>query len=127
MAVKPPFNQPAIRITMLPRDTNPEGSIFGGVILSLIDQASAVEALRQARHHYVTKAMDAIEFLKPVHIGDVVSLWATTKHVGRTSIRIHVDVLAQAPDAHEARKVTEADVTMVALDDHGKPTPVFTT
>lgn len=124
MDIKPPSDQPAIRIAMLPRDTNPEGSIFGGVILSLIDQASVVEALRQSRKRYVTKAMDAVEFHKPVYVGDIVTLWAETVRIGKTSICVHVEVHAQARGSDTGRSVTEANVTLVAVDDKGRPTPI---
>jgi acyl-CoA thioesterase YciA len=125
MDPKPPSDQPAIRIIMLPRDTNSEGSIFGGVILSLIDQASAVEAVRQSRRRYVTKAMDTVEFHEPVRVGDLVTLWAKTVRIGRTSICVHVEVDAQARASDTGRKVTEADVTLVAVDDEGQPIPVL--
>lgn len=125
MTIKPPSAAPAIKLVMMPKDTNGQGAIFGGVILSLIDQAAFVEALRQARHRYATVAMDAIEFHEPVHVGDVVSLWAETKRIGRTSIRLHVMVYALRRDSGEEIRVTSADVTMVALDQDNKPVPVL--
>lgn len=125
MKLKPPSKQPAIRISLLPKDTNPEGSIFGGVILSLIDQAAAVEANRQAPRRYVTVAMDAIEFKKPIFVGDIVSLWASGVKVGRTSIRIHVEVLARSRHTDVDELVTSADVTMVAVDENRRPIAVF--
>jgi len=109
---------------MLPKDTNGQGSIFGGVILSLIDQAAFVEALRQARHKYVTVAMETVEFHEPVHVGDVVSLWAETKKIGRTSIRVHVTVYASRRDSGDDVRVTSAEVTLVAIGDDGKPVAV---
>lgn len=118
---------PAIRTVMMPRDTNPQGTIFGGVILSLIDQAAFVEALRHASHKWVTIAMDQIVFHEPVFVGDVLCLWARTMRVGRTSITIAVEVTAQRMGA-TARgsdvKVTEGQVTLVAIDQAGKPTPI---
>jgi acyl-CoA thioesterase YciA len=119
-----PDELPAIRQVMMPRDTNPQGTIFGGVILSLIDQAAFVEALRRGGHRWVTVAMDGVEFLEPVHVGDVVSLWATTKRQGRTSLRVCVVVEAQAYRGQEARRVTEAEVVLVAIDQDGKPVPI---
>lgn len=115
---------PAIKLVMLPKDTNGQGSIFGGVILSLIDQAAFVEALRQARHKYVTVAMETVEFHEPVHVGDVVSLWAETKKIGRTSIRVHVTVYASRRDSGDDVRVTSAEVTLVAIGDDGKPVAV---
>jgi acyl-CoA thioesterase YciA len=123
--LKPPSRQPAIRVTMMPKDTNAVGSIFGGVILSLIDQAAFVEASRQAARKFVTVAMDKIEFHKPVQMGDIVSLWAETSHIGRSSIRLRVDVLARSRYSDEDVRVTSAEVTMVAIDEEGRPTPIF--
>lgn len=123
--MKSPSTSPAIKIVMMPKDTNGQGAIFGGVILSLIDQAAFVEAMRQARHRYATVAMDAIEFHEPVQVGDIVSLWAETRRIGRTSIRVHVMVYALRRDTGEEIRVTSADVTMVALDESNKPVPVI--
>ena len=123
--MKPPSQQPAIRVTMMPKDTNAVGSIFGGVILSLIDQAAFVEASRQAPRKFVTVAMDKIEFHKPVQMGDIVSLWAETIRIGRSSITLRVDVLARSRYSDEEVRVTSAEVTMVSIDDSGNPTPIF--
>ena len=86
---------PAIRMLLLPKDTNSYGTIFGGVILSHIDLASAIEARRIAPHHYVTKAMREVEFHEPVHLGDIVSFYTETVHVGRTSVTVRVLVEAE--------------------------------
>lgn len=110
---------------MMPRDANPQGSIFGGVILSLIDQAAFVEALRQANHKWVTVAMETVEFHAPVYVGDVLSLWATTSRIGRTSLRSHVEVKAHRPALGVECNVTQADVVMVAVDDMGNKVPVL--
>ena len=125
MNMKPDSKQPAIRTSMMPKDTNAAGSIFGGVILSLIDLAAFVEADRQAGHRYLTIAMDKIEFCKPVQVGDIVSLWANTVHVGTTSIRIRVNVLARSRRTREDIAVTTAEVTMVAVDGDGRPIPIY--
>jgi acyl-CoA thioesterase YciA len=124
--IKPPAREPSIRQLMLPKDTNPDGDIFGGVILSMIDEAAAVEAQRQVRHRYVTVAMDSIQFLHPVRVGDIVSLWCRTERIGNTSVRIHVDVLANPRWNEGEQKVTEANVTLVAIDEDYHPVPVFT-
>lgn len=119
---KPPTSQPAIRVVMMPRDTNAEGTIFGGVILSLIDQAAYVEALRQAHRKYVTVAFREVVFREPVFVGDVLSLYAETTKMGRTSLSIHVRVCAyRRLDADKSVQVTEADVVFVAVNDEGKP------
>src|ERR687892_1329742 len=86
---------PAIKLLLLPKDTNAMGTIFGGVILSHIDLASAVEARKAASHRYVTKAMREVEFHEPVFLGDIVSFYTETIHIGRTSITVRVLVEAE--------------------------------
>ena len=86
---------PAIKVLLLPKDTNAYGTIFGGVILSHIDLASAVEARRSAAHRYVTKAMHEVEFHEPVFVGDIVSFYTETVRVGRTSVTVRVSVEAE--------------------------------
>jgi acyl-CoA thioesterase YciA len=122
--VKPPSDLPAIRTNMLPKDTNAYGSIFGGVILSLIDLAAANEAERPAPPRYLTVAMDQIAFHAPVRVGDIVTLWAETLSVGRTSIRVRVKVLARARRSPHENEVTTAEVTMVAVDEAGRSIPI---
>jgi acyl-CoA thioesterase YciA len=123
--MKPPSKEPCIRLVMLPKYTNPDGDIFGGVILSMVDEAAAVEAQRQARHRYVTVAMDSIQFHHPAQVGDIISLWCRTVKIGRTSIRIHVEVLANPRWGGNEQKVTEAIVTMVAIDQNRQPVPIL--
>jgi len=124
---KPPIPEPSIRVVMMPRDTNAEGTIFGGVILSLIDQAAYVEAVRQAHRLYVTVAMREVVFHQPVFVGDVLSLYCDTVRVGRTSLTIHVRVCARRrTDPDQDVKVTEAEVVFVSVDEAGKPMPVYT-
>src|SRR5688572_27430632 len=86
---------PAIRVLLLPKDTNAYGTIFGGVILSNIDLASAIEARKAGAHRYVTKAMREVEFHEPVFLGDIVSFYTETVRVGRTSIAVRVLVEAE--------------------------------
>ena len=125
---------PAIKVLLLPKDTNAYGTIFGGVILSNIDLASAVQARTVAPHRYVTKAMREVEFHEPVFLGDVVSFYAETVRVGRTSVTVRVSVEAErwgAPSAGgstvaERIKVTEAEVVLVAVNGQGRPVPVRT-
>jgi acyl-CoA thioesterase YciA len=117
--------EPAIRLVMLPKHTNPDGDIFGGIILSMIDEAAAVEAKRQAPHRYVTVSMDSIQFHHPVHVGDVVSLWCETLKVGRSSINIHIDVFARSRSTNIEQRVTDAKVTMVAIDEERRAIPIF--
>ncbi|HEY2943839.1 MAG TPA: hotdog domain-containing protein [Vicinamibacteria bacterium] len=117
---------PAIKVILLPKDTNALGTIFGGVILSHIDLASAVEARKVARHRYVTKAMREVEFHEPVFLGDIVNFFTETVRVGRTSITVKVTVEAERWGAGEGERVmvTQAEVVLVAVDEQGRPTPV---
>src|SRR5258708_28282953 len=110
----------AIRLTMMPRDTNAHGTVFGGIILSYIDVAGGVEAVRHTKHNrFVTVAMKEVIFHEPVFIGDLVSFYAKTLHVGSTSITIHVDVEAQRfGSPGEKVKVTSAEVTFVAINEN---------
>ena len=91
---------------MMPRDTNPYGTIFGGVILSHIDQAGFVEARRHAPLTWVTAAMDHVDFIAPVHLGDTVSFYATTVRLGTTSVGVRVDVEAERYDTQQVVPVT---------------------
>ena len=110
----------ALKVSMMPRDTNPHGTIFGGVILSYIDQAGHVGAHHQIRgagwpeRQLVTVALDSVEFHQPVFVGDVVSFWTRVLRVGRTSITVHVEVDAERDG--QAVKLTEAQVTYVAVE-----------
>ena len=117
---------PAIRVLLLPKDTNNLGTIFGGVILAHVDLASAVEARKAAPHRYVTKAMREVDFHAPVHLGDVVSFYTETVRLGRTSITVRVLVEAErwVADSAERVRVTEAEVVLVAVDAAGVPTPI---
>ena len=119
--------EPAIKVLMMPRDANVHNTIFGGVILSHIDQAGAVHARGRGCERVVTIAMDAVEFKLPVFVGDVVSYCCRTMSLGRTSIRVHVNVLAQRfRSPGEVVQVTEAEVTYVNIDESRKPVPVPT-
>ena len=112
------FLDPAIRLTMMPRDTNAHGTVFGGIILSYIDVAGGVEAVRHTKHdRFVTVAMKEVIFHEPVYIGDLVSFYAKTLKVGNTSITIHVEVEAERFGMHGQKvKVTSAEVTFVAIN-----------
>jgi acyl-CoA thioesterase YciA len=118
--------EPTLRVTMLPRDTNARGTIFGGVILSHIDLAGAVAASRQAaQRNFVTRAMREVEFIAPVYVGDVVSFYASVLRLGTTSVTIKVDVEAErAKEPSRKVKVTAAEVIYVAVDEAGNPIPL---
>jgi len=118
---------PAIKVLLMPKDTNPMGTIFGGVILSHIDLASAVEAKKTAPHRYVTKAMREVDFREPVFVGDIVSFFTETLRVGRTSVTVRVSVEAERWGGGRGERVTvtQAEVVLVATDDSGRPVPVL--
>ena len=103
---------------MMPRDTNAHGTVFGGVILSYIDVAGGVEAVRRTKHErFVTVAMQEVIFHEPVFIGDLVSFYAETIKTGRTSITIHVEVEAERfGNKGQKVRVTSADITFVAIN-----------
>ena len=123
--ILPPWNEPAIRVLMMPRDTNAQGTIFGGVILSYIDQAGAIEARRQGSQVMVTVAMDKIVFHEPVFTGDLVSFWCETLRIGHTSITVKVTVdVIRGSDPKQRQLVTEAQVVYVNLGEDRKPTPI---
>ena len=114
----PEYTDPAIRITLLPRDTNSRGTIFGGVILSYIDTAGAVHAHRHTHmERFVTVAMKEVIFHKPVFVGDLVSFYAETLRIGNTSITVRVIVETERIGSIAERvRVTEAEVVYVAVD-----------
>jgi acyl-CoA thioesterase YciA len=110
---------------MLPRDTNARGTIFGGVILSHVDLAGAVVASQLGSRNFVTRAIHEVEFIAPVYVGDVVSLYASIHKRGKTSVTIKVDVEAERfKDPGTRVKVTAAEVVYVAVDDNGRPMPI---
>ena len=121
-----PTSEPAIKVLLLPKDTNALGTIFGGVILSHIDLASAVEARKTAPHRYVTKAMNGVEFHAPVFVGDLVNFVTETTRIGRTSITVKVVVIAERWGAGQGERVrvTEAEVVLVAIGPDGAPVPI---
>ena len=116
---------PSIRRVMMPRDTNAFGTIFGGVILSEIDLAAAVEAHRHHSGRLVTVALDGVVFRAPVHVGDCVSFFTETVRIGNTSVRVKIRVWAEGRFSTGAQVfVTEAEATMVAVDERGNKVPI---
>ena len=120
------YRDPAIRIALLPRDTNSQGTVFGGIILSYIDMAGAIEAHRHTRmDRFVTVAMREVIFHKPVFVGDLVSFYAETLGIGTTSITVRVIVEAERVGAStEQVRVTEAEVVYVAVDEKRQKTRI---
>jgi acyl-CoA thioesterase YciA len=107
----------------MPRDTNQYGTIFGGVILSYIDQAGFVEARRHGVHRWVTVALDRVEFKAPVHLGDTVNFYATTTRAGTSSVTVQIDVEAERYSSGETVPVTSASITLVSVGRDGKSIP----
>ena len=115
----------AIRVSMLPRDTNPGGTIFGGVILSHLDVAGGIEARMHADKLFVTVAMRGIDFIAPVFVGDVVSFYTRTIRIGRTSVTVGIIVEAMRyRNSKEIVRVMEAEAVYVAVDQNRRPIPI---
>ena len=117
---------PAIRVSAMPADTNAYGDIFGGWLMSLMDSAAGLIAARRAKGRAVTVAMDGMQFLHPVKVGDEVSVYGEVTKVGRTSMTIEVEAWRRLRESDEACKVTQARFTFVAIDDAGQPRAVDT-
>jgi acyl-CoA thioesterase YciA len=124
-AADKPGTEPAIRVVLMPKDTNAHGTIFGGVILSYIDIAAAIEVRKHTLKKIVTKAMHEVVFVAPVFVGDIVSFYTELVRIGRTSITIKVRVEAdRAMNPGERARVTEAEVVYVAVGEDRRPTPI---
>lgn len=113
-----------VRILAMPADTNPSGDIFGGWVLSCMDQAGGIACAERAQGRVATIALDAMKFIRPVKVGDVLCVYTQIEHVGRTSLRCHVEAWARRNRIHAREKVTVATLTFVAIDDEGRPRPV---
>ena len=123
----PEDEQPVLRIVPMPADTNAHGTIFGGWVMAQVDIAGSIPAWDRAQGPVVTVAVNSFVFREPVFVGDVVSFYARVLKVGRTSITVDVEVFAQrkrSGGSREAVKVTEAQLTYVAVDDRRQPRAV---
>ena len=120
----PADREPTLRVVPMPSDVNPSGDIFGGWIMSQVDIAGAIPALRLAKGRVATVAVNSFVFKQPVLIGDVVSFYAEVARVGKTSITVNVEVYAERGLEREVVKVTEATLTYVAVGSDRKPRPV---
>ena len=122
MTALPQGKDPTLRVVPMPADENQSGDIFGGWIMSQVDIAGSVAAVRIARGRVATVAVNSFQFRQPVLVGDLVSFYADVVRVGRTSITVNVEVYAQRrPEREEVVKVTEATLTYVAIDDKRQP------
>jgi acyl-CoA thioesterase YciA len=126
VADRPPTGQPMVRTIAMPADTNPAGDIFGGWLMAQMDLAAGNAAARRARGRCATVAVNAMTFIRPVAVGDEVSLYATVESVGRTSIKMYVEAWRRRRDDDEMLKVTDATFTFVAIDHDGRPRQVPT-
>lgn len=124
-ATLPDPNDLAILATAMPADTNPSGDIFGGWLMSMMDLAAGNIAARVSRGRVATIAVDGMVFLTPVQVGDEVSVYAKLMSVGRTSMKLKVDAYRRPRESLEKTRVTEGVFTFVAIDDVGKPRPVY--
>lgn len=126
-ATLPEGEQPVLRIIPMPADTNAHGTIFGGWVMAQVDLAGSVPAVRRAGGPVVTIAVNSFHFKQPVFVGDLVSFYARVCRVGRTSVTIDVEVFAQRgrdTGRGEVVRVTEAQLTYVAVDAQRKPRPL---
>ena len=121
-----PGRDPALRTFAMPKDANPNGDIFGGWIMAQMDLAGAVAAVRRARGRVATVAVEAMEFHRPVNIGDLVSCYAEVTKVGRTSMRVEIETWVERRITRLQEKVTAGTFTYVAIDEKGRPRPVET-
>lgn len=123
MTLKLPDRQPVLRIVPMPADTNAQGTIFGGWVMAQVDIAGSIPAWERAQGPVVTVAVNSFVFKEPVFVGDIVSFYAQVLKVGRTSITVDVEVFAQRgrSGTKETVKVTEAQLTYVAVDAQRRP------
>jgi len=119
-----PTGELVIRTVTMPADTNPNGDIFGGWIMSQMDHAAGTAAMRRATGRVVTAAVDGMAFISPIHVGDEVSLYASVVSVGNTSMKILVEAWRRPRDSNASLRVTKAVFTFVAIDDNGRPRKV---
>ncbi len=113
-----------VRVGAMPSDTNANGDIFGGWVLSQMDQAGGIAAAEQAKGRVATVAIDAMTFIRPVKVGDVLCVYTAIDGIGRTSMKVHVEAWARRFRTHDREKVTDATFTFVAIDEAGQPRPV---
>lgn len=116
-----PSGELTIRVVAMPADTNANGDIFGGWVLSRMDQAGGIAGVDRTQGRVVTVAIDAMTFVKPVRVGDVLCVYTRVQSVGRTSMKIHVEAWARRFRTDIREKVTVGTFTFVAIDDEGRP------
>ena len=122
--VEQPRGELTVRLVAMPGDTNANGDIFGGWVLSQMDVAGGIASVETAEGRVATVAIDALHFIRPVKVGDVLCVYTEVDRIGRTSIKMHVEAWARRFRSHLREKVTDATFTYVAIDDEGRPRPV---
>lgn len=118
------MTEPSIRVVAMPKDANPDGDVFGGWILSMMDVAGAIPARRIARNRVATVAMDNVQFLLPVFIGDCIECHTTVEKVGNTSVTVKVETFVERRESGERLKVTEGRLIYVSIDKDRKKIPI---
>ena len=113
-----------IRTIAMPADTNANGDIFGGWVMARMDQAGGVAGVERARGRVVTLAVDAMTFIQPMRVGDVLEVYTEVESVGRTSMKIHVEAWARRFQTHDHDKVTDATFTFVHIGEDRRPRPI---
>lgn len=113
-----------IKVVAMPCDTNPDGDMFGGWILSQMDLAAYLHARKFAHNKVVTVAIDNIVFHRPVLVGDCLICYAITEKIGRTSVTVKIDAMVERKESHKEEQVTEGRFTFVAIDADRKPVPI---
>lgn len=116
-----PRGELTVRTIAMPADTNANGDIFGGWVMSRMDQAGGMAGVTKTRGRVVTVAVEAMTFIRPMRVGDVLCVYTEVERIGRTSMRIHVEAWAERFMTEIREKVTDATFTFVAVDDNGKP------
>jgi acyl-CoA thioesterase YciA len=119
-----PTGDLTVKVVAMPADTNANGDIFGGWVLSQMDMAGGIAGVEQARGRVVTINVHSMTFIRPVRVGDVLSVYTEVTSIGRTSMKIHIEAWAKRFLSHELEKVTDAIFTFVAIDDNGRPRPI---
>ena len=119
-----PIGDLTVRTIAMPADTNANGDIFGGWVLSQMDQAGGIAGVDRTQGRVVTVALEAMTFIRPVRVGDVLCVYTRVGHVGRSSMKIEVEAWARRFRTRLREKVTEATFTFVAIDDEGRPRPI---
>lgn len=119
-----PRGELTVRTIAMPADTNANGDIFGGWVMSQMDQAGGIAGVERAQGRVVTVAVEAMHFIRPVRVGDVLCVYTHVERIGRTSMTIAVEAWARRFQTRAREKVTDATFTFVAIDQDGKPRPI---